>query len=206
MENAGRQAVAAMEAAFDDLATSQRRRALRPRQQRRRRLRRRAHAGAARRRRRRCSCSAASPRCAATRAPTSRSSAASASRSSRSPTRRSGSCTSRELSECDLVVDAILGTGFRGPLTRPARDGRRRRQRARRAGRRDRSADRPVGRLAPASRAPAIEASMTVTLGGAEDSAGLSAGRFARRRPGDRRHRHSAAAVRRARRAATSSC
>ena len=31
-----------------------------------------------------------------------------------------------ELSDCELVVDAILGTGFRGPLTGLARDRRRR--------------------------------------------------------------------------------
>ena len=78
MENAGRQAVAAMEAAFDDLTVEQGRRALRPRQQRRRRLRRGAHARAARHRSDRPSCSAASPTCRATRGPTSRSSAASA--------------------------------------------------------------------------------------------------------------------------------
>ena len=53
MENAGRQVVAAMEAAFDELATHARRGAVRTRQQRRRRVRRRAHAARARRRRRR---------------------------------------------------------------------------------------------------------------------------------------------------------
>ena len=53
-----------------------------------------------------------------------------------------------EVSECDLLVDAILGTGFHGPLDRAARDRRRRRQRTRGAGRGDRSADRALGRLA----------------------------------------------------------
>ena len=117
MENAGRQAVAAMEAAFE----RSRRRAASA-----------SSAAAATtaatgswsRARwcsaastRSCSCSAASPRSAVTRGPISKCSARSASRSSRSPTRRNGSCTSPEFSECDLIVDAILGTGFRGPLS-----------------------------------------------------------------------------------------
>ncbi len=57
-----------------------------------------------------------------------------------------------ELSECDLVVDAILGTGFRGPLSGLARNRRRRPQRPRRSDRGDRSADRPLGRHRRASR------------------------------------------------------
>ena len=58
MENAGRQVVAAIEAALRRSRRAASRRPLRARQQRRRRLRRRAHAAAARRRRRRCSSSA----------------------------------------------------------------------------------------------------------------------------------------------------
>ena len=75
-----------------------------------------------------------------------------------------------ELSGCDLIVDAILGTGFRGPL----------------AGFLETvvadlnslgvpivAIDLPTGLSADSAsvEGPAIEASMTVTLGSAEDSA-----------------------------------
>ena len=117
MENAGRQVVAAMEAASSDLLDQPRRGAVRPRQQRRRRLRRRAHAAPARRRRlgvpgrprrRRQRRRAHEPR--DSRPPRRRP-------SSRSATSRRGSCTPPTSSDCTLIVDALFGTGLTRPLT-----------------------------------------------------------------------------------------
>ena len=96
-------------------------------------------------------------------------------------TRRNGSCTSREISECDLVVDAILGTGFRGPLSglleTVVAD-----VNGLRSCRWCRSTCPPACRPTRRRRGPAIEASMTVTLGAPKISAGVPAGRLARRR------------------------
>ena len=58
-----------------------------------------------------------------------------------------------EVSECDLIVDAIARHRVPRPPDRAVRDGRRRHQRARRAGGGDRSADRPLGRHRRAARA-----------------------------------------------------
>ena len=192
MENAGRQVVAAMEAAFDDLAIERVGRAVRPRQQRRRRLRRRA---------RRCSqrgidaavfllgrvADVQRRRAHQPRGP----------RPHRHRRRRDhrragvGAALHRDL-ECDLIVDAIVGTGFTRPL----------------AGLLETvvadvnalgvpvvAIDLPSGLSAdtPRSTGAAIEASMTVTL--ARRSCRWCCRRpSARRRPRDRRHRHSAAA------------
>ena len=71
-----------------------------------------------------------------------------------------------------------------------ARDGGRRRQRPRRAGRGDRSADRRVGRLARARRG-GDRGVDDGDAGGAEDSADPAARRRLRRRSRDRRHRDS---------------
>ena len=81
-----------------------------------------------------------------------------------------------ELSDCELVVDAILGTGLRGPLTGLLEtvvadlNG---------LGIPIVAIDLPTGVSADSAAldGPAIEASMTVTLGGAEDS------RWSSRRP-----------------------
>ena len=110
-----------------------------------------------------------------------------------------------EISECDLIVDAILGTGFRGPLTglleTVVAD-------VNALGVPVVAIDLPTGLSADTHgvEGEAIEASMTVTLGGAEDPAGLSAGRLARRRSRDRRHRHSVCRCSTSSRGRTSSC
>ena len=182
MENAGRQVVAAIESRLRRSADRAGRRALRQGQQRRRRLRRRAHAASARRRRVGVRIGPRRRGQGRRAASTSRSSAGSASTSSRSPTSRRGSCTSRRVSECDLIIDAMFGTGLNAPLDRPARDGRRRRQRARAC--RSSPIDLPSGLSAdtPNRSANAIEAAMTVTLGAPEAAAGPAAGRDERRR------------------------
>ncbi len=107
-----------------------------------------------------------------------------------------------ELSECELIVDAILGTGFRGPLTGLLEtvvadvNG---------LGVPVVAIDLPTGVSADSAavEGTAIEASMTVTLAAPKiplifPPADTHAGDL-----GDRRHRHSAAADRRARRAAS---
>ena len=107
-----------------------------------------------------------------------------------------------ELSDCELIVDAILGTGFRGPLTGLLEtvvadlNG---------LGVPIVAIDLPTG-LSADSAAVDGTGDRSVDDGdarGAEDPARVSAGRHARRRSGHRRHRHSAAAPRRARGAAS---
>ena len=107
-----------MEAAFDDLDVEQGRRALRPRQQRRRRLRRRAHARAARRSKRsRLPARQRRRRARATRGPISRSSGRIGLTVVEIANAQEWELHFSEVSECDLIVDAIVGTGFHGPLT-----------------------------------------------------------------------------------------
>ena len=110
-----------------------------------------------------------------------------------------------EISECDLLVDAILGTGFHGQLSGLLEtvvadvNG---------LGVPVVAIDLPTGVSADSHEVDgeAIEASMTVTLAAPKIPLDPAAGRLARRRPGDRRHRHSAAGDRRGRRAVASSC
>ena len=103
-----------------------------------------------------------------------------------------------ELSECDLIVDAILGTGFRGQLSglleTVVAD-------VNALGVPVVAIDLPTGVSADTHvvEGSAIEASMTVTLGAPKMPLVFPAGRLARRRSGDRRHRHPDAGVRRAR-------
>ena len=145
MENAGRQVVAAMESFFEDLRRPARRHPVRQGQQRRRRLRRRAHAASARHRRlgvrRRADRGDQGRRAAEPRDP-----------------RPAGVTVVEiadegqwelhfsEISEHDLIVDALFGTGLqvaRSPACYETVD--RRRQRVRHSGRVDRPAVRHVG-------------------------------------------------------------
>ena len=103
-----------------------------------------------------------------------------------------------EISECDLIVDAILGTGFHGPLSGLLEtvvadvNG---------LGVPVVAIDLPTGVSADSHELDG-RGDRSVDDGharGAEDSAGPAAGRLARRRPRDCRHRHPAADPRRAR-------
>ena len=103
-----------------------------------------------------------------------------------------------EISRCELLVDALLGTGFHGQLSGLLETVVADVNGLGRAGRGDRSADGRVGRLTRSGR----RGDRGVDDGharGAEDSADPAAGRFPRRRSRDRRHRDSASGARRGR-------
>ena len=206
MENAGRQVVAAMEAAFDDLADEPRRRAVRPRQQRRRRLRRRAHAAAARRR-----ASVFLLGSVADVRGDARTNLEVLGRlglHGRRDHERAGvgAALHARSRECDLIVDAMLGTG----LPRPADAGCSRPSSptsTASACRSSRSICRPACRpTRTRSMGEAIEATMTVTLAAPKLPLVLPPADAHARRSRDRRHRHPAAGHRRASRGRTSSC
>ena len=110
-----------------------------------------------------------------------------------------------EVSECDLIVDAIVGTGFHGPLTGLLEtvvadvNG---------LGVPVVAIDLPTGVSADSHELEG-EGDRGVDdrdAGRAEAAADPSARRRLRRRSGDRRHRHPGVGDRRARRAAGSSC
>ena len=103
-----------------------------------------------------------------------------------------------EISECDVIVDAMVGTGFRGRLTglfeTVVAD-------VNELGVPVVAIDLPTG-LSADTRGAAGRSDRGVDdrhARRAEDSADLSSGRFARRRSGDCRHRHPGAGARRSR-------
>ena len=69
-----------------------------------------------------------------------------------------------EVSDCTLIVDAIFGTGLNAPLSRLDRVGGRRRERLGHPGRVDRSSRRACRPIPPEPIGPSIEAGLTVTL------------------------------------------
>ena len=193
MENAGRQVVAAIEAAYES-ARRPRRRALRPRQQRRRRLRRRAHAAAARHRHVGVfvigSVAEARRRAHQSRHPR----PPRASPSWRSNDEQAWELHFSEIARCSLIVDAIFGTGLRsavaGMLETVIADV----NASDIPDRVRRSAERHVGRhAAPDRRLHRRLADRHA--GGAEAAARAAAGRSLRGRRRHRRHRHPARVV-----------
>ena len=129
MENAGRQVVAAMEAAYETQLEGRVAVLCGPRQQRRRRLRRGANAAAARHRYRRCSSSARWRTCAATPGPNLDILGRLGVTVVEINDEQSWELHFSEISQCTLIVDAIFGTGLKDGARRDARNRRRRRQR-----------------------------------------------------------------------------
>ena len=100
-----------------------------------------------------------------------------------------------EISECDVLVDAMLGTGFHGGLTGLLQTVVADVNALRSAGRGHRPADRAVGGFGGA-RWRSDRGIHDRDPGRAEDPADLPARRYPCRRSGHRRHRHSASGPR----------